>query len=86
VLLSAERAARQELETTIGIFEALLESAPIGIAVLDLELRCRQANPMLVTMIGTDRPPCRRVPGRSRDVARRRSRRIFAVWRRLVAC
>jgi PAS domain S-box-containing protein len=57
VLLSAERAARQELETTIGIFEALLESAPIGIAVLDLELRCRQANPMLVTMIGTDRPP-----------------------------
>ena len=75
VLLSAEYAARQELEDTIGIFEALLECAPIGIAVLDLELELPPGQPDVRAMIGADRSPGRRVPRRPRDAAARGRRR-----------
>ena len=57
VLLSAQNAAKAELESTLGLLEALLDSAPIGIAVLDMRLYCTQANSTFSEMIGADRPP-----------------------------
>ena len=39
VLLSAERAARSTAEEALGLVEAILTSAPVGIAVFDLDLR-----------------------------------------------
>lgn len=39
VLLSAERAARSTAEEALGLVEAILASAPVGIAVFDVGLR-----------------------------------------------
>jgi PAS domain S-box-containing protein len=44
ILLSAERAARRVSEEALGLVEAILSSAPIGIAVFDLDLRYVRVN------------------------------------------
>ena len=44
VLLSAERAARSTAEEALGLVEAILTSAPVGIAVFDLDLRYVRVN------------------------------------------
>jgi PAS domain S-box-containing protein len=57
VLVSTQSAAARQLETTIGLLEALLESAPVGIAVVDLDLVWTHANGTFVEMVGADVPP-----------------------------
>ncbi|MCU1392793.1 MAG: sensor protein [Ilumatobacteraceae bacterium] len=57
VLVSAQNAAARELEATVGLLEALLECAPMGIAVLDLELFWTHGNSAFAEMIGADKPP-----------------------------
>ena len=44
VLLSAEHAARRMSEEALGLVEAILSSAPVGIAVFDLDLRYVRVN------------------------------------------
>ena len=44
VLLSAEHAARRESEEALGLVEAILSSAPVGIAVFDLDLHYVRVN------------------------------------------
>lgn len=44
ILLSAEHAARRVSEEALGLVEAILSSAPIGIAVFDLDLRYVRVN------------------------------------------
>jgi PAS domain S-box-containing protein len=52
VVLNAERLVRAELETTLGVVEALLESAPLGMATFDTDLACTRTNPMFDDLIG----------------------------------
>ncbi|MDP9074449.1 MAG: SpoIIE family protein phosphatase, partial [Actinomycetota bacterium] len=47
VLLSAEHAARATAEEALGLVEAVVGSAPVGIAVFDLELRYVRVNAAL---------------------------------------
>lgn len=44
VLLSAEHAARARAEEAFGLVEAIISSAPVGIAVFDLDLRYVRVN------------------------------------------
>lgn len=44
ILLSAEHAARRVSEEALGLVEAILSSAPIGLAVFDLDLRYVRVN------------------------------------------
>jgi PAS domain S-box-containing protein len=44
ILLSAEHAAREMSEEALGLVEAILTSAPVGIAVFDLDLRYVRVN------------------------------------------
>ncbi|HVE94548.1 MAG TPA: PAS domain-containing protein, partial [Acidimicrobiales bacterium] len=44
VLVQAERAARSTAEEALGLVESILTSAPVGIAVLDLDLRYVRVN------------------------------------------
>jgi PAS domain S-box-containing protein len=57
VLLSAQSVATRELEATVGLLEALLECAPIGIAMFDLELYCTHVNTTFARMIGAEELP-----------------------------
>ena len=44
ILLSAEHAARDQAESALGLVEAIITSAPVGIAVFDLDLRYVRVN------------------------------------------
>jgi len=61
VLLSAERAARATAEEALGLIEAILTSAPVGIAVLDLDLRYVRVNDAYAALTGA---PAAEHPGR----------------------
>jgi len=52
VLLSAEHAARATAEEALGLVEAVVGSAPVGIAVFDLDLRYVRVNAALVDISG----------------------------------
>lgn len=52
VLLSAERAARATAEEALGLFEAILGSAPLGIAVFDLDLQYARVNDAYAAVSG----------------------------------
>ena len=52
VLLSAERAARATAEEALGLVEAILTSAPVGIAVFDLQLRYVRVNDAYAALSG----------------------------------
>ncbi len=52
VLLSAEHAARTTAEEALGVLEAVVGSAPVGIAVFDLELRYVLVNAALSDISG----------------------------------
>src|SRR5215207_490438 len=52
VLLSAERAARSTAEGALGLLEAILTSAPVGIAVFDLDLRYVRVNDAYAELSG----------------------------------
>ena len=52
VLLSAERAARSTAEEALGLLEAILTSAPVGIAVFDLDLRYVRVNDAYAELSG----------------------------------
>jgi PAS domain S-box-containing protein len=52
VLLSAERAARATAEEALGLLEAILTSAPVGIAVFDLDLRYVRVNDAYAALSG----------------------------------
>jgi PAS domain S-box-containing protein len=52
VLLSAEHAARQMAEEALGLVEAILASAPVGIAVFDLDLRYARVNEAYAELSG----------------------------------
>ena len=53
VLLSAERVARDTAEDALGLVEAILASAPVGVAVFDLDLRYTRVNDAFATISGT---------------------------------
>jgi serine phosphatase RsbU (regulator of sigma subunit)/PAS domain-containing protein len=55
VLLSAEHAARRTAEEALGLVEAVISSAPIGIAVFDLDLRYVRGNAAFAEL--SDTPP-----------------------------
>lgn len=52
VLLSAERAARATSEEALGLVEAIVTSAPVGIAVFDLDLRYVRVNDAYASLTG----------------------------------
>lgn len=52
VLLSAERAARSTAEEALGLVEAILTSAPVGIAVFDLQLHYVRVNDAYAALSG----------------------------------
>ncbi|HUS61862.1 MAG TPA: SpoIIE family protein phosphatase [Acidimicrobiales bacterium] len=52
VLLSAEHAARRMSEEALGLVEAIVTSAPVGIAFLDLELRYVRVNDAFASLSG----------------------------------
>ncbi len=52
VLLSAEHAARRMSEEALGLVEAIITSAPVGIAVFDLQLRYVRVNDAYAEMSG----------------------------------
>ena len=52
VLLSAERAARDTAEEALGLVEAIVGSAPVGIAVFDLDLRYVRVNDAFAALSG----------------------------------
>ena len=52
VLLSAEHAARATAEEALALVEAILTSAPVGIAVFDLELRYVRVNDAYAALSG----------------------------------
>jgi PAS domain S-box-containing protein len=54
VLLSAEHAARRSSEEALGLVEAILSSAPVGIAVFDLDLRYVRVNDAYAEISGID--------------------------------
>lgn len=66
VLLSAERAARSTAEEALGLVEAILTSAPVGIAVFDLDLRYVRVNEAYAALSGM--PAADHVGGQLGDV------------------
>lgn len=52
VLLSAEHAARERAEEAFGLVEAIITSAPVGIAVFDLDLRYVRVNDAYASLSG----------------------------------
>ena len=66
VLLSAERAARSTAEEALGLVEAILTSAPVGIAVFDLDLRYVRVNDAYAQLSGV--PAADHVGGQLGDV------------------
>jgi len=66
VLLSAERAARSTAEEALSLVEAILTSAPVGIAVFDLDLRYVRVNDAYAGLSGV--PAADHVGGRLGDV------------------
>jgi PAS domain S-box-containing protein len=52
VLLTAERAARSTAEEALGLVEAILTSAPVGIAMFDMELRYVRVNDAYAALSG----------------------------------
>lgn len=66
VLLSAEHAARRGSEEALGLVEAILSSAPVGIAVFDLDLRYVRVNAAYAEVSGV--APEAHVGGRLGDV------------------
>ncbi len=66
VLLSAERAARSTAEEALGLVEAILASAPVGIAVFDLDLRYVRVNDAYAALSGV--PAADHVGGQLGDV------------------
>jgi PAS domain S-box-containing protein len=66
VLLSAERAARSTAEEALGLVEAILTSAPVGIAVFDLDLRYARVNDAYAALSGI--PAADHVGGQLGDV------------------
>ncbi|HVL05882.1 MAG TPA: SpoIIE family protein phosphatase [Acidimicrobiales bacterium] len=66
VLLSAERAARSTAEEALGLVEAILTSAPVGIAVFDLDLRYVRVNEAYADLSGV--PAADHVGGQLGDV------------------
>ena len=66
VLLSAERAARSTAEEALGLVEAILTSAPVGIAVFDLELRYVRVNDAYAELSGI--PAADHIGGQLGDV------------------
>lgn len=52
VLLSAEHAARDQAEKALGLVEAIITSAPVGIAVFDLDLRYVRVNDAFAALSG----------------------------------
>jgi PAS domain S-box-containing protein len=66
VLLSAERAARSTAEEALGLVEAILTSAPVGIAVFDLDLRYVRVNDAYAALSGV--PAADHVGGQLGDV------------------
>ena len=52
VLLSAEHAARATAEEALGLVEAVVGSAPVGIAVFDLQLRYVRVNEAFAALSG----------------------------------
>lgn len=61
VLLSAEHAARAMAEEALGLVEAIVTSAPVGIAVFDLDLRYVRVNDAYAAFSGI--PPAEHVGG-----------------------
>lgn len=53
VLLSAEHAARTTAEEALGLVEAIIASAPVGIAVFGLDLRYTRVNDAYADLSGT---------------------------------
>jgi PAS domain S-box-containing protein len=66
VLMSAEHAARSMAEEALGLIEAILTSAPVGIAVFDLDLRYVRVNDAYAALSGV--PAADHVGGRLGDV------------------
>ena len=66
VLLSAERAARATAEEALNLLEAILTSAPVGIAVFDLDLRYVRVNDAYAALSGV--PAEHHVGGQLGDV------------------
>lgn len=66
VLLSAERAARSTAEEALGLVEAILTSAPVGIAVFDLDLRYVRVNDAYAELSGV--PAADHIGGQLGDV------------------
>lgn len=65
-LLQAERAARATAEDALGLVEAIITSAPVGIAVFDLDLRYVRVNDAYAALSGV--PAADHVGGRFGDV------------------
>jgi PAS domain S-box-containing protein len=66
VLLSAEHAARARAEEAFGLVEAIITSAPVGIAVFDLDLKYVRVNDAFASLSGV--PAEDHVGGRVGDV------------------
>lgn len=66
VLLSAEHAARTTAEEALGLVEAIITSAPVGIAVFDLDLRYVRVNDAYAALSGV--PAAEHVGGRVGEV------------------
>lgn len=66
VLLSAEHAARAEAEQALGLVEAILGSAPVGIAVFDVDLRYVRVNEAFAAISGV--PAEQHIGGRVGEV------------------
>jgi PAS domain S-box-containing protein len=66
VLLSAEHAARAGAEEAFGLVEAIITSAPVGIAVFDLDLQYVRVNDAFASLSGV--PADEHVGGRVGDV------------------
>ena len=66
ILLSAEHAARATAEEALGLVEAILTSAPVGIAVFGLDLRYTRVNEAYAALSGI--PAAEHVGGRVGEV------------------
>jgi PAS domain S-box-containing protein len=66
ILLSAEHAARATAEEALGLVEAIVTSAPVGMAVFDMDLRYVRVNDAFAALSGV--PAEQHVGGRIGDV------------------
>lgn len=82
-LYEAEQALRSDAERTAALLDAILGNAPIGVGVVDRELRFVQVNPVLAEMNGLapeahlGRTPRELLPGIAMDEIETRWRRIL---------